>query len=46
MTGSPTSITLDDATGGDEIFERFKHDADYEENEQKYGAIKSELHRR
>jgi len=36
-------ITLDDATGGEEILNVFKHDADYEENEQKYGAIKSEL---
>ena len=26
-----------------QILNVFKHDADYEENEQKYGAIKSEL---
>eukprot|EP00092_Neocalanus_flemingeri_P067385 GFUD01082237.1.p1 GENE.GFUD01082237.1~~GFUD01082237.1.p1 ORF type:complete len:1070 (+),score=390.09 GFUD01082237.1:55-3264(+) len=36
-------ITLDDATGGEEILNVFKHDADYVENEDKYGAIKSEL---
>ena len=26
-----------------QILNVFKHDADYEENEQKYGAIKTEL---
>merc|ERR1711892_1482941 len=36
-------ITLDEATGGDEILNVFKHDTDYVENENKYGAIKSEL---
>jgi len=36
-------ITLDDATGGEEILNVFKHDADYVENENKYGAIKAEL---
>ena len=36
-------ITLDDATGGDEILNVFKHDTDYVENENKYGAIKAEL---
>merc|ERR1712227_253542 len=36
-------ITLDDATGGEEILNVFKFDGDYEDNEQKYGAIKSEL---
>merc|ERR1719186_1170900 len=36
-------ITLDDATGGEEILNVFKHDADYVENEDKYGAIKAEL---
>merc|ERR1719186_808709 len=36
-------ITLDDATGGEEILNVFKHDAEYVENEDKYGAIKAEL---
>jgi len=36
-------ITLDDATGGEEILNVFKHDPEYEENENKYGAIKAEL---
>jgi len=36
-------ITLDDATGGEEILNVFKHDPSYEENEKKYGAIKAEL---
>merc|ERR1719350_1117652 len=36
-------VTLDDATGGDEILNVFKFDGEYEENEKKYGAIKAEL---
>jgi len=36
-------ITLDDATGGDEILNVFKFDGEYETNEEKYGAIKTEL---
>merc|ERR550534_1117644 len=35
--------TLDDATSGEEILNVFKLDADYVENENKYGAIKAEL---
>jgi len=36
-------LTLDDATGGEEILNVFKHDVEYVVNEEKYGAIKSEL---
>ena len=36
-------ITLDDATGGEEILNVFKHDLEFEENEAKYGAIRAEL---
>ena len=36
-------VTLDDATAGEEILNVFKHDASYEESEEKYQAIKKEL---
>ena len=36
-------VTLDDATAGEEVLNVFKHDASYEENEEKYQAIKKEL---
>ena len=34
---------MDDATGGDEILNVFKHDTDYVEKETKYRAIENEL---
>ena len=36
-------ITLDDVTGGEEILNVFKVDPEYEENEEKFKAIKREL---
>ena len=36
-------IMLDDATNSEDILNVFKHDPGYEENEDKYKAIKKEL---